>query len=343
MPQLISFILYMCLIVYSMLDEFRIYSRLKRAYLYRLWSYIEVGIIACSWAAVVIYAWRYREAKRLGSLFEQTRGYVYINLQLATYVNNALDFLLAYCCFFGTIKFLRLCQYNQRLSLFSKTLRNAARELVSFSMMFSVVFVAFLCLFYFLFVSKINACKSFLQTAQMLFEMTLLKFDATDLTGAATFLGPFCFSLFIVLVVFVCLSMFLSIINDSFRRARLTIHLDQEEIFSLMWKKFVRWTGLKKSTPSEIYERQDSRMRDEYHDPVERFPEKIDQLLAVLNRVSSNFCLRRPRLALLASRRANRREEPHGREKSRLKHSPENTFLPSCFASVCLVLRSFDH
>ena len=54
----------------------------------------------------------------------------------------------------------------------------------------------------------------------MLFETTLLKFDATDLTDAAAFLGPFTFTLFILLIVFVYLSMFLSIINDSFRRAR---------------------------------------------------------------------------------------------------------------------------
>jgi hypothetical protein len=30
-------------------------------------------------------------------------------------------------------------------------------------------------------------------------------------------------------------------------------------------------------------------MRSEYHDPIERFPEKIDQLLEALNRVRSLF------------------------------------------------------
>ncbi len=38
--------------------------------------------------------------------------------------------------------------------------------------------------------------------------------------AVSPFLGPFCFSVFIILVVFVCMSMFLSIINHSFRRVQ---------------------------------------------------------------------------------------------------------------------------
>ena len=43
--------------------------------------------------------------------------------------------------------------------------------------------------------------------------------------------------------------------------------------------------GLKKATEEEMQEVRDARMRSEYHDPIERFPEKIDQLLDALNRV----------------------------------------------------------
>jgi hypothetical protein len=130
------------------------------------------------------------------------------------------------------------------LSLFSQTLKYAGKELISFAMMFSIIYFAFLCLFYFLFISKLSACSSLLQTAQMLFEMTLLKFSPGDLTGAARFLGPFCFSLFIFLVVFICLSMFLSIINKNFRRARENMNNNNQEIFSFIFDKFLRWTGI---------------------------------------------------------------------------------------------------
>jgi hypothetical protein len=227
-----------------MLMEIESFFQLKLNYFRQFWSYIELGIIVCSWSSVGVYIWRYKESKRISHLFQQTNGYVYINLQLSAYVNDLLTFFYGFCCFFGTIKFLRLCRFNRRLSLFSETLRYAGKELLSFSLMFSIIFLSFLCLFYFLFISKLSSCSSLLHTTQMLFEITLFKFDSGQLTGAAIFLGPFCFSLFIILVVFICMSMFLSIINDSFHLAGQNLN-DEPEIFSFMLKKCLRCTGLK--------------------------------------------------------------------------------------------------
>jgi len=133
----------------------------------------------------------------ISKLFSETNRYVYINLQLSTYIND-------FCYFFGTIKLIRLCRFNQRIYLFIQIFKNAGKELISFSMMFSIIYFAFLCLFfYLLFASKIWTCSNLLQTVQMLFEMTSLRFNTSELTGAASFLGPFCFSLFILLVVFI--------------------------------------------------------------------------------------------------------------------------------------------
>jgi hypothetical protein len=103
--------------------------------------------------------------------------------------------------------------------------------------------MAFLTLFYLLFVSKLLSCSNLLQTAEMLFEMAVLKYNVHGFIEASAFLGPFTFSLFIFIVVFVCLSMFISIIIDSSRHVRANVN-DDEEIFSLMWNKFCHWTGL---------------------------------------------------------------------------------------------------
>jgi len=43
--------------------------------------------------------------------------------------------------------------------------------------------------------------------------------------------------------------------------------------------------GLKKASQTESLEERDSRMRSQYFDPIENFPDKIDQLLEELNRV----------------------------------------------------------
>ena len=47
--------------------------------------------------------------------------------------------------------------------------------------------------------------------------------------------------------------------------------------------------GLKKLTDMELYEQRDCIMRQQYMDPIEYFPQKIDQLLIALNRVCGFF------------------------------------------------------
>ncbi|CAF4106163.1 unnamed protein product, partial [Adineta steineri] len=221
---------------------------LRLKYFHQFWSLIQLGIIGCSLGSIGVYFWRFRETNRVSELFEQTNGYIYINLQLAVYVNDILTFLLGYCCFFSMIKCLHLLRFNQQICLFAETLKYCARALISFSLMFAIVFIAFLCLFYLLFVSKLSSCSSLLSTAQMLFEMTLMKFDASQIYGADAFLGPFCFTLFMFLVVFVCLS-------------------------------------LKRLNQEEIQVERDCRMRSQYVGPIEIFSDRIDQLLEAIDKI----------------------------------------------------------
>ncbi|CAF4097734.1 unnamed protein product, partial [Adineta steineri] len=107
---------------------------------------------------------------------------------------------------------------------------------------------------------------------------------ATDFTGADPFLGPFCFSIFIIIVVFVCLSMFISILNDGFHHVEETL-IEDQQMLSYMLKKFLNWTHLRRPNVEETYEIQDSRMRSQYVDPIENFPDKIDQLLEAIDRI----------------------------------------------------------
>ncbi|CAF4153318.1 unnamed protein product [Adineta steineri] len=75
--------------------------------------------------------------------------------------------------------------------------------------------------------------------------------------------------------------MFISIINDSFRHVRKNISNDNEDIFLFMGKKILYWIGWKKSITEEQTDL-------EYMNPIEQFPEKIDQLLNALNRLYTN-------------------------------------------------------
>lgn len=239
---MISMILYVIVIIYMMIEEIQSFIRLKWKYFIRFWSLIHFGIIICSWGNIAVYIWRFRESNRIEELFAQTNGYFYINIGHAVYINDILTYFQSFCCFFGMIQFLHLCRINSRLSLFIETLSNARRELQSFAAMFTLAFMSFVFLFYLLFVSKMWSCANLLSTAQMLFEVTLMKINTNELLSADAVLGPVCLTLFIFVIVFICLSMFLSIITENFRRVRDQRH-EKEEMLTFMWKNFVRWTG----------------------------------------------------------------------------------------------------
>ena len=196
--QLICTILYALFVIPLLIREIRSFHRLRSRYFRQFWSLIELGMIVCSCVSIGVY----------------------INLQLAVYVNDIFTFFFGCCSFFATIRFIRLFRSNARISLFIDTLHCATRKRLSFPFMFSIVFFSFMVLFYLLFVSKIVSCATLLGTAQMLFEISLMKFDTSELIGASASVGPLAFTLFIFLVVFVCPSIFLSIINESFRRAQ---------------------------------------------------------------------------------------------------------------------------
>jgi hypothetical protein len=64
---------------------------------------------------------------------------------------------------------------------------------------------------------------------------------------------------------------------------------NDQEMLSYIFKKFLRWSGLKKPNELERAEERDSRMRSNYIDPIEYFPDKVDQLFEALDRVCSSF------------------------------------------------------
>ncbi|CAF4240688.1 unnamed protein product, partial [Adineta steineri] len=284
LTQLICTIIYICFIIYFLIIEIKLLMKLKLKYFYEFWSLIQIGTISCSITSIIIYIWRFKEYNRVSSLFQQTNGNTYINLQMTVYVDDVLTSLLGFCCFFGIIKFIKFIRFNKSLIIFVQTLKYVTKDTISFSFMFSIVFMSFVSLFYLLFTSSIESCSSLLSTSQMLFEITLMKFDASDFTGADPFLGPFCFSLFVIIVVFICLSMFMSILNDGFHHVEEN-PTEDPHIFSYMLKKFLNWTHLRRPNVEEIYELQDSRMHSQYVDPIENFPDIIDQFLEALDRI----------------------------------------------------------
>lgn len=130
--QLICTILYMMFILYFMFIEIQSLFRLKQQYFQQFWPVIEWGMIVCLWMGIALYIGRYREYSRISQVFPETNGYVYINLQYLTYLNDFLTYMYAFGCFFGTIRLLHLFRFHSRMYLFISTLQLGTKDLFGF-------------------------------------------------------------------------------------------------------------------------------------------------------------------------------------------------------------------
>lgn len=227
--------IYLLLIVYLFLEQIRSILRLKLHYFRQFWSWIDLGILVCSIGTISISLWKYQQSSHISERFQEMDKYISIN--------NLSMYFLGFCCFFGTIKYVRLCRHSSRLLLFPQTLQHCRKDLLSFSLIFAIYFLAFVCLFHLLFLSKLQSCSSFFQTIRMLFEMILMQFPADELVQADAFLGPLALSLFVFLLIFVGLSMFMSIINEHFQVVRKETKDNQDDIYSFLWKQICKRIG----------------------------------------------------------------------------------------------------
>ena len=101
--DLIYCLIYLILILYYMYVEIKLIFQTPKTYLKQFWSYIQWGIIVCSWFAVVIHVLRQKELQRTTELLK-TGKKTSISLQYFAYLDTLLVYLLGFCCFFGTLK-----------------------------------------------------------------------------------------------------------------------------------------------------------------------------------------------------------------------------------------------
>lgn len=101
--DLIYCLVYLILILYYMYTELKLIFQMGKKYLKQFWSYINWGIIICSWFGVAIHIYRQTEMKKMIDSLEE-KNQTFVHLQFFSYLDSLLTYLLGFCCFFGTIK-----------------------------------------------------------------------------------------------------------------------------------------------------------------------------------------------------------------------------------------------
>lgn len=74
------------------------------------------------------------------------------------------------------------------------------------------------------------------------------KFKFDEMIRNQRFFGPLFFFSFVMLMIFILMSMFLSIINAAFRKVRISNEMEENELemVNFIMSRFLRWTGFSK-------------------------------------------------------------------------------------------------
>ncbi|KAL0224650.1 hypothetical protein RCL1_002562 [Eukaryota sp. TZLM3-RCL] len=147
------------------------------------------------------------------SRYSATTGHVYQTVGFV--MNQELNVLsvLAFFMFFSLFKYLDI---SHRLSLLTRVIRTASKDIFAFVIIFGIVFLGYAFAGRLAFGIDVFEYRSMKHSCLSLFRMVVGDFDYERLFRANRIIGPTFIISFMFLVYFILLNMFLAIINDTF-------------------------------------------------------------------------------------------------------------------------------
>jgi polycystin 1L2 len=232
-------IIYLIFICVFMFREVREILKKKKKYFYDFYNYLDLIIIAFSWAAFTMYLYTlYASYDVYSKIGEKSTGFTdkFINLQYITSCHELFNTFLGICAAFATLRFIKLLRFNKKIIVFLAAFKKSLNELVSFGVLFLILWMSFVQAIYLILNNEALEFSSLPNTMYTCFQIILGKFNADLFYDAESMFAPFLFVAYNVCVVFVMLNVFVSILIESFNLAREDKELEQEdpELFSYL-------------------------------------------------------------------------------------------------------------
>jgi polycystin 1L2 len=189
-------------IIIYLIKEARSFWKDRRRYFTYFWSWVDIQIIGMSLGSLAIYVLRIKEVNNLLTVFEESGGNAYTNFQSMAYWSEMLLYMLGLVLFWSTVKFIKLLRFNKMMSLLGSTLSHASEYLLSFAIIFCILFFAFVQYFYQTYFADFETFSTIVLTSEECLQMLVGKFNfsvsscfiMSHLTGLVGFTPAWFFS-----------------------------------------------------------------------------------------------------------------------------------------------------
>ncbi|CAF0929169.1 unnamed protein product [Adineta ricciae] len=237
-------ILFIIFTVYYTVEEVLEIARFKLHYFKTIWNILDVLILLISYICIIFNI--YRQVKVSEILDELLNNYnTFSDFEFLSYWQLQFNNVIAFTVFLAWIKIFKYVSFNKTMTQLSTTLSRCAKDVLGFSVMFMIVFLAYAQLGYLLFGSMVEDYKTFSTSIFTLFRIILGDFDFDGTYSACILcniilpvlailnvhrvLGPIFFLTYVFFVFFVLLNMFLAIINDTYAEVKNDMGNQQSE------------------------------------------------------------------------------------------------------------------
>jgi len=278
-------ITYMTFLLYYLYKQVKKYRKGRKEYFRDAWNYPELLVLGFSLSAVGLYFARLAITKYSISNMHDTPE-MYVSFQYAAFMDEWVSATTGMAVFFSFLKFLRLLKFNRRVSTLIQTIKLAAKPLMSFMLLFFVLFLAF-CQFAFLVFGVDNDdYATFPSTLGSMMSLTLGNFDFHALQESSRIIGPLFFFSYVVSVFFVLTNVFIGILNDALSEVAndVSIQSNEHEILDFMFHTFKKTVG-KQVGPA---------IKPSYKEPKNQFELNMDSIEEMSENVQyalRNICM----------------------------------------------------
>ncbi|CAF4587465.1 unnamed protein product [Rotaria sp. Silwood1] len=212
-------VLFVIFTVYYTVEEILEIARFKFGYFKTIWNILDVVIILISYVCIAFNIYRQiKVGQILDELLKDQKTFA--DFEFLTYWQTQFNNIIAFTVFLAWIKIFKYVSFNKTMTQLSTTLSRCAKDVLGFSIMFMIVFLAYAQLGYLLFGTMVDDYKTFAISIFTLFRIILGDFDFDAILEAHRILGPIFFLTYVFFVFFVLLNMFLAIINDTYSEVK---------------------------------------------------------------------------------------------------------------------------
>ncbi|XP_069834369.1 polycystin-2 isoform X2 [Dendropsophus ebraccatus] len=215
-------------ILYYIVEEFLEIRNHRLHYFQSLWNCLDIVIIALSLVAMSINLYRMSMEAPLSKLLVDMN--VFHNFESLAYWQNQFNNVVAVTVFFAWVKLFKFVNFNRTMTQLSTTMSRCAKDILGFSIMFFIIFLAYAQFAYLVFGTQVDDFSSFQDCIFTQFRIILGDFNFTEIEEANRILGPIYFTSFVFFMFFILLNMFLAIISDTYSEVKTDMAQQKSEM-----------------------------------------------------------------------------------------------------------------